>query len=173
HEYEDVVRDLKATADYDWDTFLQRRVTLPHDTLPLELVERLGYRLHYTDKAPTLPPAPPGSGPEPDVTATDSLGITIVSGAITVVVPVMPADKSGLAPGMKVIAVNGKKFSTGRLRDALADSITRKNVEFLLEEGDEFRTITVPYAEGLRYLEMVRIDGKPDVLGEIVKPRTK
>jgi predicted metalloprotease with PDZ domain len=173
HEYEDVVRDLKATADYDWDSFLQRRVTLPHESLPLELVERLGYRLRYTDKPPALPPPPPGSGPEPDITATDSLGITIVAGAITVVVPGMPADKSGLAPGMKVLGVNGKKFSTSRLRDALADSITRKNVEFLLEEGDEFRTIAVPYAEGLRYLEMIRIEGKPDVLGEIVKSRTK
>jgi hypothetical protein len=72
-----------------------------------------------------------------------------------------------------LLGVNGKKFSTSRLRDALADSITRKNVEFLLEEGDEFRTIAVPYAEGLRYLEMIRIEGKPDVLGEIVKSRTK
>lgn len=173
HDYQDVVRDLKATADYDWDTFLQRRVTMPQETLPLELVERLGYRLRYTDKAPTLPPPPPGSGPEPDSTGTDSLGITIVSGQITVVVPGMPADKSGLAPGMKVIGINGKRFTSNRLRDAIADSITRKNVEFLLEEGDEFRTITVPYADGLRYLELIRIDGKPDVLGEIVKGRAK
>ena len=70
---------------------------------------------------------------------------------------------------MKVVGVNGKKFTANRLRDALADSIARKNVEFLLEEGDEFRTIAVPYAEGLRYLELVRVDGKPDVLGEILK----
>ncbi len=173
HDYGDVVRDLKATADYDWDAFLQRRVTMPQESLPLDLVERLGYRLRYTDKAPALPPPPPGSGPEPDITAADSLGITIVGGQITTVVPGMPADKSGLAPGLKVIGVNGKKFSTNRLRDAIADSITRKNVEFLLEEGDEFRTVVVPYSDGLRYLELIRLDGKPDVLGEIVKAKAK
>ncbi len=173
HDYQDVVRDLKATADYDWDTFLQRRVTTAQESLPLDVVERLGYRLRYTDKPPVLPPPPPGSGPEPDATAADSVGITIVNGQITTVVPGMPADKSGLAPGMKVIGVNGKKFNTNRLRDAIADSIARKNVEFLLEEGDEFRTIVVPYAEGLRYLELIRVEGKPDVLGEIIKPRTK
>ena len=69
--------------------------------------------------------------------------------------------------------MNGKKFSSTRLRDALADSISRKKVEFLIEEGDEFRTITIPYAGGLRYLELVRIDGKPDILGIILKPLNK
>jgi hypothetical protein len=47
------------------------------------------------------------------------------------------------------------------------------SVEFLLEDGDEFRTVVVPYAEGLRYLELARVDGKPDVLGDILKPRAK
>ena len=167
------MRDLQATADYDWDTFLQRRVATAQESLPLDVVERLGYRLRYSDKPPVLPPPPPGSGPEPDATGADSVGITIVNGQITTVVPGLPADKSGLAPGMKVIGVNGKKFNTNRLRDAIANSIARKNVEFLLEEGDEFRTIVVPYAEGLRYLELIRVEGKPDILGEIVKPRTK
>ena len=74
---------------------------------------------------------------------------------------------------MKVIGVNGKKFTTNRLRDALADSISRKHVDLLLEEGDEFRTITIPYADGVRYLELIRVDGKPDVLAEILKPRAK
>ena len=173
HDYQEVIRDLKATADYDWDTLIQRRVMAVQETLPLDVVERLGYRLHYTDKPPVLSPNPPAWGPDPDVTAADSLGLTIVNGQITAVVPGMPADQSGMAPTMKVIGVNGKKFSSNRLRDALADSISRKKVEFLIEEGDEFRTIAIPYASGLRYLELIRIDGKPDVLGNILKPLTK
>ena len=173
HDYQDVIRDLKAVVDYDWDSLLQRRVMAVQETLPLDVVERLGYRLHYTDKPPVLPPNPPAWGPDSDVNAADSLGLTFVNGQITVVVPGMPADQSGMAPTMKVIGVNGKKFSSNRLRDALADSISRKKVEFLVEEGDEFRTITIPYAGGLRYLELVRIDGKPDVLGNILKPLSK
>lgn len=173
HDYQDVIRDLKATADYDWDALLQRRVAVPQETLPMDVVERFGYRLNYTDKLPALPPPPPNSGPEPDSNAMDSLGITVVSGQVATVVPGMPADKAGVAPGMKIIGVNGKKYSTNRLKDALADSIARKTVELLLEEGDEFRTIAIPYADGLRYLEMVRVNGKPDVLGDIVKSKTK
>ena len=67
----------------------------------------------------------------------------------------MPADKAGIAPGIRIVGVNGKKFSQNRLRDAIADSVTRRKVEFLVEEGEEFRTVVVPYAEGLRYEDVV------------------
>src|SRR5262249_60663818 len=94
----------------------------------------------------------------PDNPAADSLGVVIVGGEVRAVDPGLPADKAGLAPGMKVIGVNGKRYSTNRLRDAIADSVTRKKVEFLVEDGDEFRTVVGPYAEGLRYLELARVD---------------
>ena len=43
----------------------------------------------------------------------------------------------------------------------------------LTQSKDEFRTVVVPYADGLRYLELARADGRPDVLGAILKPRAK
>lgn len=161
-EFADVVRDLKATADHDWEAFLQRRVSAPQESLPLEVVGKLGYRLAYADK--------PGGSDNP---ASDSLGLSLVGGVVKSVDPGLPADKAGMAPGMKVIGVNNKKFSVNRLRDAIADSVTRKKIDFLLEDGDEFRTIEVRYADGLRYLEMTRIEGRRDVLGDILKPRAK
>jgi predicted metalloprotease with PDZ domain len=171
YEFEDVVRELGATAEYDWEGLLRRRVTAPQESLPLDVVGRLGYRLRYTDKPPaadTRVTAPP-----PDNPAADSLGVVIVNGRVAAVDPGLPADKAGLAPGLRVIGVNGKRYSTNRLRDAIADSVTRKKVELLLEDGDEFRTVVVPYADGLRYLELARVDGRPDVLGAILKPRAK
>jgi predicted metalloprotease with PDZ domain len=170
-ELNDVVRDLNATAKYDWEGFLRRRVESPQESLPLAVVGRLGYRLKYSDKPAgselkdaVLPPENP---------AADSLGVALADGVVRAVDPGLPADKAGLAPGMKVIGVNGKKLSTNRLRDAIADSVTRQKVEFLIEDGEEFRTITIPYADGLRYLELERIAGQPDVLAEILKPRAK
>jgi hypothetical protein len=71
---------------------------------------------------------------------------------------------------MRVLGVNSKKFSRERLDDALADSVTRRKIEFLLLEGEQFRTLTVEYADGLRYLELVRNQERPDVLGQILKP---
>lgn len=171
YELADVVRDLKATAEYDWDGFLRRRVTAPQESLPLDVVGRLGYRLKYSDKPPSADPR--GADPQNDNPAADSLGVVIVNGHVLAVDPGLPGDKAGLSPGLRVVGVNGKKYSTNRLRDAIADSVTRKKVEFLLEDGDEFRTVVVPYAEGLRYLELARVEGKPDVLGDILKPRAK
>ena len=85
-------------------------------------------------------------------------------------VPGMIGDKAGLGPGMKVIGVNSKDFSGQRLLDALADSVKRKKIEFLLIEGENFRTIVLDYADGPRYLELVRDKSKPDLLAEILKP---
>jgi predicted metalloprotease with PDZ domain len=170
YELADVVRDLKATAEYDWDGFLQRHVTAPQESLPLDVLGRLGYRLRYADKPPSPGPASP---PPIDNPAADSLGVVIGKAEVFSIAPGLPGDKAGLAPGMKIIGVNGKKYTANRLRDAIADSVTRKKVEFLLEDGDDLRTVVVPYGEGLRYLELARVDGRPDVLGEILKPRTK
>ena len=171
YELADVVRNLNATAGYDWEAFLRRRVAAPQESLPLDVVGRLGYRLKYSDRPPGADPK--GAAAHPDNPAADSLGLAISGGEVRSVDPGLPADRAGLAPGMKVIGVNGKKFSPNRLRDAIADSVTRKKVEFLIEDGEDFRTVAVPYADGLRYLELERVPTKPDVLGEILKPRTK
>ena len=37
-------------------------------------------------------------------------------------------------------------------------------------EGDRFRTIVLDYADGPKYLELVRDEAKPDLLAEILKP---
>ncbi len=165
-----MVHVLRGLADFDWDTFFLQRTTKPLEALPLEVVGRCGYRLGYTTH-------PPGSGSGISrrggvgVSARDSLGLTFDSeGRIVNVVPGMIGDRSGLAPGMKVIGVNSKTFSAQRLLDALADSVALRKIEFLMIEGEHFRTIVLDYRDGPRYLELVRDPAKPDVLAEILKP---
>ena len=41
---------------------------------------------------------------------------------------------------MKIIGVNNKTFSRQRLLDALAQSVKNHKIEFLLVEGEDFRT---------------------------------
>ncbi len=65
-------------------------------------------------------------------------------------------DRAGFAHGMKVIGVNNKTFSRQRLLDALAQSVKRHKIEFLLVEGEDFRTVVLDYSGGPRYLELVR-----------------
>ena len=63
-----------------------------------------------------------------------------------------------------------RRFSSQRMKDAIADSVTKRQIEFLVLEGDSFRAFTVPYADGPKYLELVRDTSKPDILMAILKP---
>lgn len=138
-------------------------------SLPLDVLGRLGYRLKYAEKPAGI--GQPGALPENP--AADFLGLTMAYGLIAEVDPGLPGDKAGLATGMRIIGVNGKRFSTNRLRDAIADSVTRKSVELLIEDGEDFRTIPIPYAEGLRYLQLERVANKPDLFADILKAKAK
>jgi predicted metalloprotease with PDZ domain len=142
---------------------------MPLDALPLEVVERCGYRIRYSKRAPGASGRISRGGG--GASARDSLGLSFDGeGKIADVIPGMIGDKAGLGPGMKVIGVNGKVFNAQRLHDALAESVSRKKIEFLLIEGEHFRTVVLDYADGPRYLELVRDNTKPDRLAEILKP---
>jgi predicted metalloprotease with PDZ domain len=172
YDFPEIVKILKELADYDWEQFLSRRVSASLENLPLDVVGRSGYRLQYANKPSAYLEYLQESSRRPGfISARDSLGLTFsVDGRITNVIPGMAGDKAKLAPGMQVIAVNSKKFSRERLADALADSVALRKIEFLLLEGDQFRTIIVDYADGPRYLELTRDEKKPDILAEILKP---
>lgn len=169
YDVAEIVRLLKATADFDWEPFLTQRISRPLDALPLDLVGRIGYRLQY---APSL--SDPDAARVRDrgsISAQHSLGLTFSGdGRINDVVPGMAGDRARLAPGMKVMGINGRLFSSQRLHDALADSVALRKIELLLLEGDRFRTIVFDYADGPKYLKLVRDEARPDVLADILKP---
>ncbi len=172
HPYtlEDILTILDDLEDYDWATLIQSWVEEPIEHLPLKFLEGLGYRLQYATEASQLL-----SDRETDrhySSAQDSLGMSVNSdGKITgSIVPGMPADEAGLAPGMEIVGVNGHKFTTGRFKDAIADSVTRHGIELLLLDGDKFRTVTVEYDDGPKYLELVRDESRSDLIEAIFKP---
>jgi predicted metalloprotease with PDZ domain len=171
YDLPEIVKDLQELADFDWESFLNRRVSQPQESLPLEVVGRCGYRLKYATDPPTGSAISRRRG---GISARDSLGLSFSpEGQINDVVPGMIGDRAGLAPGMTVIGVNSKKFSAQRLHDALAESVALRKIELLLLEGEDFRTVVLNYADGPRYLAMVRDETKPDLLAEILKPLTQ
>jgi len=176
YELTDVVAAMNDVHKYDWADFFADRVSRPLEQLPTEVVGRLGYRIQYAAKPPAVLTREGGFGGGL-LAARDSLGLSLSSStqgtSIRDVVPGMPGDKAGLAPGMQIIGVNGKRFSRERLEDALADSVTKKKIDFLLLDQEDFRTVTVNYADGIRYLELARDTDKPDLLAEILKPKAK
>ena len=166
----EILQLLKELADYDWESFFRQRVDAPQTELTLTFIERCGYRLQYaTQPSEFLNELERKS--KFVSAAFDCLGLVFdEEGAVADLVPGMAADKAGMTPGMKVQAVNGRKFSRERLQDAIADSVTKRQVEFMVLDGDTYRTFTVPYADGPKYLEVVRDPNKPDILMSILKP---
>ena len=111
----EIVRLLKATADFDWERFLNERISRPLDALPLDLVGRLAtvFSTHPTRRTPPATPVVAAS-----ISAQHSLGLTFSGdGQILDIVPGMAGDKARLAPGMKVMGINGRLFSVRRLQD--------------------------------------------------------
>jgi len=90
-------------------------------------------------------------------------------GTIPDVVPGSPAAAAGVGPGMKLVAVNGRRWSREVLRDAIKRSRARP-MELLLENGEFFKTVRLDYAGPERYPHLERDPTRPDQLSQIIRP---
>jgi len=174
YELNEVTNVLKELVpDEDWAKFFDERINKPREALGLDFLPKLlGYRLQYSAKPSDY--LVERDRERKQVTATASIGIIASEeGKVNTVVPDSPADKAGLAAGMTISGVNGRKFSGQRLRDGIADSVTGGKIELLLLDGETFRTVQLAYNEGSKYLEFTRTTDHPDVLSAILKPIVK
>lgn len=157
-EESDVIAILNSIHPYDWQSLIDDRVRGLHDEIPLQVLDRMGYRIEYSNR-------PTPYDDDPTLTA---VGMQVdANGSIQRIIPHSLADQARLAEGMTIIGVNNRKFGSNRLRDAVADSTTSRTIEFLLLNGDEFQTVVVPYDGGLKYVDIVRNENKPDRFAEI------
>ncbi len=180
YEYADVVAALQAVLPYDWNAFFEARVRSVAPRAPLSGIENGGWRLEYDDVAPELLEAAEGETKVYDFWY--SLGIVVEGeggkgddegGTIRDVVPGLPAAAAGAAPGMRLVAVNGRRYSEKVLRDALRRARDGKEpIELLVENVEMFRTLRVDYHGGERYPHLVRDAGRTDWVSAIGKPLT-
>ena len=108
-----------------------------------------------------------------EINAEYSIGLLLdESGKIVDTVEGMPAAKAGIGPGMKVVAVNGQRFTADRLSDALkAGKNSSDPLELLVENTDYYKIYKLDYHGGEKYPHLVRDESKPDVLTEIITAR--
>jgi len=96
------------------------------------------------------------------------------SGGVLDVIPASPADRAGVAPGMKLLGVNGRRWAPDLLRAAIKETKTNSApLELLVENGDTFKTCRLDYHDGERYPYLERDSAKPDVLTTIIKGRAQ
>jgi predicted metalloprotease with PDZ domain len=169
---EDVVAALNEIAPYDWGEFFQKRVYAANPRAPLGGIEGGGWRLTYTNAVPALLKVRESAGKYTDMRM--SLGLIVKEdGYIMDVIPGSPADKAGLGAAMKLVAVNGRRWTPEILHAAVKAAVTNTApVELLVENEDYFKTCKLDYHGGEKYAQLEGDPAKPDVLGEILKPLT-
>ena len=172
YTFDDIVHTLNEVAPYDWARLLTERVNTINTHAPLGGVEQGGWKLVYNDKPNAFVEAAEKSFKVSDFTY--SLGFaTVEDGKLDDVEVGSPAYKAGIGPGMKLIAVNGRKWSPEVLHAAIKTAKeTHQPVELLVENAQFFKTYAVQYFEGERNPHLERVPEAPDVLGQMLKPMT-
>ncbi|HKM67146.1 MAG TPA: hypothetical protein VJX70_08270 [Candidatus Acidoferrum sp.] len=174
YTFEDVVAGMNEVVPYDWRGFFAERLRSHGPGAPLGGLENSGWRVVFTDIPNEHQKA------EEIVTQVASFGFSLgfdvhatggdQSDRILDVIPGSPADLAGLAPGMHLVAVNGRKWSPEVLHSAIQLAKNNKEpVELLAESADYYKTYRIDYHGGERNPHLEAINGKSDVLGEIAR----
>ena len=171
YTFDDVVNALNQVVAYDWRGFWTERLTNHGPGAPLGGIEGSGWKVVYDDTQSEMERG--GESTFHFVDAAYSLGIYLREDAtITDTIEGMPAALAGIGPGMKLMAVNGRKYSPDVLHDALkAGKGGSPPLELLIENTDYYKTYKLDYHGGERYPHLVRDESKPDLLTEIYKAK--
>ena len=177
YTFDDLVKDLNQVLPYDWATFLHDRVYKIDPQADLAGIERGGYKLVFKDKPSATERMMAGAfarrGGGIDVWY--SLGLRLgPDGTIFDVRWGGPSDKAQLAPGEKIMAVNGQIFSPEVLKDAInAAKGTSEPIKVILQHDTYVSNAEIEYHDGERYPVLERVEGTPDYLDDITTPLTK
>ncbi len=171
YTFDDVVNTLNQVVPYDWRGFWTERLTNHGPGAPLGGIDDSGWKLVYSDTPSEMINSI--AGMYHFVPAAFALGLNLRDdGGISDTIEGEVAAKAGIGPGMKLVAVNGRRFSPEILRDAIKQSKTgTAAIDLLVENADYYKTYKLDYHGGEMYPHLVRDDSKPDLLSEILKAK--
>jgi predicted metalloprotease with PDZ domain len=171
YDFEALVKALGAVQAHDWSGFWTERLNRLRAAAPLEGLQLAGWRLALTDAPSVMHTA--HEADDKDLDLRYSLGFYVDDDRATIgdVVPRSPADAAGAAPGSRIIALNGYKWSKELLHDTLgAPADPSATITLLIEKDDMFKTLELKYSGGERYPNLLREPSAPDVLSQIARP---
>jgi predicted metalloprotease with PDZ domain len=178
YDFEDIVKALEAVQPGDWRAWLRARLDATTERAPLDGIARGGWKLVYTDTPTEMVKAEGKDRKRQDFMS--SLGFMVASeksdghqpGDILDVLWNGPAFAAGLAPGLKLVAVDGEAYDPEGLVAAIKRARQDKApIALLVHNLDYYSTLKVDYTGGERYPRLVRAEGKPDLLTAIASPR--
>ena len=170
YTFEDIVSTLNQVAPNDWARFLRERLDTYGPGAPLNGITHGGWKLVYDETPSEL--IKTLERERHAVDARYSLGLLMdEKGGIVDVIMNSPAWNAGIAPGMELAAVNGRRYNPDILREALkAAKGNGPNLELLTINGDFYKSYTINYHDGEKYPHLVQDQTKPDILDQIIAP---
>ncbi len=171
----DVYAALAAIAPGDWRALIRRHLDTTGTEALLAGLQSAGWQLTYSPEKNSY--LETRQKRHRTIERLWSIGVTINDkdedkGTIIDTVEDRAAAQAGAGPGMKLVAVNGHRYSVEVLDAAVAAAHeTRKPIELLVQSGDYYRTLSVAYFDGARYPHLTRIEARPDTLAEVLKAR--
>jgi predicted metalloprotease with PDZ domain len=175
YTFDDVVNALNQIAPQtppnDWRGFWTERLSNHGPGAPLGGLEASGWKLVYDEFPSELDRAQDRDGKM--MHAHYSVGLLDgTDGVIRDTVEGMLAAKAGIGPDMKIVAVNGHRFSPDAWHDAIRAAKTSPlPIELIVENTDYFRVVKLDYHGGEKYPHLVRDESKPDLLTEIYRAK--
>jgi predicted metalloprotease with PDZ domain len=167
----DLVAALRAVVPLDWEEFLRSRVDTINVRAPLGGIKASGWSLQYDDEPNVFLSAREKVDESDNLSL--SLGLWVKSDGVVVdVVNGSPAFVAGVAPTMRLVAVDGHKWNISAARDAIVRAEkTTQPIELIVEAADSVRSLLLDYHAGLRNPHLVRNAQQPDLLDEIIAPK--
>jgi predicted metalloprotease with PDZ domain len=179
---EGVLNLLNQVQAYDWRTFFADRLLKLHPEPPLGGITGAGWKLTYVRAAGSLVRGLEAAGKtdllwplwsgQAIVDARFSIGLLLeADGTVLDVSRDMAAFQAGIAPGMRILSVNGTAFTPEGLHQAIAATSQGGKLVLIREHHGVQATADVLYRDGDRFPALVRDSGHGNLLPAIIAPR--
>jgi predicted metalloprotease with PDZ domain len=170
YNFDDVVAALSDVTANDWAGFLRSRLDGLSAKTPIEALENSGWKLVYNEQPNEIIADEEALAHRADYTFTVGMVVSD-DGTVVDVTHGGTAYDAGIAPGMKIVAVNGAQYSADNLREVIGNAKTVLNpIQFIVANGAQFKTMAMDYHDGLKFPHIERDGARPDYLGEILHP---
>lgn len=172
YTFDDVVAAMNQVQPFDWKTFFTSRLTSTSPRAPLDGITQGGWDVVYTEQISRLQELR-----EKYLGYIDesfSLGLKVdMDGTVLDVIPEMAAEKAGVVPGIKLLGVNGRRWTPEILRENIRDAKGHSEPINLLGDDDGvLESYAIHFSEGEKFAHLKRNPSRPDLLGAIIKPLT-
>jgi len=170
YDFDELVSALNRVEPYDWQAFFLKRLGSHAPRAPLEGVEASGWLLVYSNVPSQMVRA--REKLSKSINAVCSIGLEVKEdGIILDAIEDMVAARAGISPGMRVVAVNGRRFSADVLHAALrAGKHTADPLELLVENNEQYSEYRLDYHEGEKYPHLQRNTSQTDLLNQTIQP---